>query len=620
MFKKIIILIIAFFGLAIFANAASSGTIDSVNRFAKIYAGPYAGTQINFQLNGLSTAQPIGISNNKMQGYAWGEATGWIAFSCEDTLNGCADNSFKVFVDVYGNLTGHAWGQNTGWISFSCQNTTSNCSTPAGNWGVSIVNGNFTGFAWSQNFGWIQFDCSVAGACVSTNWGLNSDVNSITLIPSPITNTLMVPGSNDFIAEYLALEENPELNPIKNPLVKYLQDKVIDKNTNKIYPNPNNTITNSINKNNQYASVNYANNGIISTNIIKKVNNQITKINQPVKADSILNTTVNLSSKIINPNIFNKIENKLRDSLPAAGAFAGILAGLASAFFLEAVSISELFFLPLRLISSAALIFGTVRSKPWGTVFDSITKHPIDPAYVTLVNAVTGEQIESTLTDVNGRYSFDNVKKGLYKIIVSKTKYTFPSNKSINSSPFDNLYQGQEFEILNDGEIPYKNIAIDSTGHTSVNNNSHVANPDNFIWQRLSSFIFVSGFISVMLLTIVNASLLNQMILLLYTIIGLIIYISRIPKLRIKFLFSQGLVLFKDTGLPLSYALVEFIKNDGTVLKLVANKQGYFNAELQEGSYQTKIYRLNEKGDYDKVFESDLIHTKDGFTGCTFEV
>jgi hypothetical protein len=159
------------------ANAAVFGTINSANKYAKIYSGVYAGTQINFRPNDASAVQGIEVYSDRIRGYAWSDVTGWIVFSCEDTANGCTDGDFKVTNDSLGHLSGYAWGQNTGWISFSCSNPTSSCNSSAGNWGVSIVSGNFTGYAWSQNYGYIQFDCNVSGACVSTDWRASIESN-----------------------------------------------------------------------------------------------------------------------------------------------------------------------------------------------------------------------------------------------------------------------------------------------------------------------------------------------------------------------------------------------------------------------------------------------------------
>jgi hypothetical protein len=45
------------------------------------------------------------------------------------------------------------------------------------------------------------------------------------------------------------------------------------------------------------------------------------------------------------------------------------------------------------------------KAPPWGVVYDSVTKRPLDPAYVVLKN-LQGKQIASAITDLDGRYGF----------------------------------------------------------------------------------------------------------------------------------------------------------------------------------------------------------------------
>jgi hypothetical protein len=98
-----------------------------------------------------------------------------------------------------GVLSGYAWGESTGWISFSCANAeTDNCSSN-NNAKVTIdSDGKLAGYAWSQNFGWIKFDCSSASSCVQTDWRPASVRNQTGgggsgsgggVIPSPVSNT-----------------------------------------------------------------------------------------------------------------------------------------------------------------------------------------------------------------------------------------------------------------------------------------------------------------------------------------------------------------------------------------------------------------------------------------------
>lgn len=92
---------------------------------------------------------------------------------------------------------------------------------------------------------------------------------------------------------------------------------------------------------------------------------------------------------------------------------------------------------------------------PWGTVFDSVTKNPIDLVLVRLINGENKRVIETKVTDREGRFGFI-VPAGKYYIFVSKEGFKFPSDKTKQG------YRGEQIEIKTDSEGVIKiNIPID---------------------------------------------------------------------------------------------------------------------------------------------------------------
>ncbi len=92
---------------------------------------------------------------------------------------------------------------------------------------------------------------------------------------------------------------------------------------------------------------------------------------------------------------------------------------------------------------------------PWGTVFDSTTKEPIELAVVRLHRADSDRIAETKVTDRNGRFGFI-VPKGEYYITVAKSNYTFPAKQPGGD------YQGGKFSIesIEEGFIKL-NIPLD---------------------------------------------------------------------------------------------------------------------------------------------------------------
>lgn len=95
---------------------------------------------------------------------------------------------------------------------------------------------------------------------------------------------------------------------------------------------------------------------------------------------------------------------------------------------------------------------------PWGTVFDSLTKKPIDLVLVRLMNGTDKRVIETKVTDREGRFGFI-VPAGKYYIFVSKEGFEFPSRKSKQG------YRGEQITINSDSEGIIKiDVPLDMAG------------------------------------------------------------------------------------------------------------------------------------------------------------
>lgn len=87
--------------------------------------------------------------------------------------------------------------------------------------------------------------------------------------------------------------------------------------------------------------------------------------------------------------------------------------------------------------------------KGWGTVYNAITKKPIDLALVRLYDFKTNRLVTSRVTDRNGRYIF-LVNEGEYYIKAEKAGYDFPSEllkRAHDDGNFLDLYYGEKIVI-----------------------------------------------------------------------------------------------------------------------------------------------------------------------------
>ncbi len=658
--KKFLFVFLILVSFVSTAYAVSIGTISSTNKYAKIVAGPYAGTQIDFRPNDTATVQEVEVRNDRILGYAWGEATGWIVLSCENTVSGCNSNNgnFKVLNDGTGMLSGYAWGEATGWISFNCNNATSSCNGAAGDWNVRIIGGLFTGYAWSQNFGWIRFDCNVAGACVTTDWtpssgtssgasggtsgGSSSTTGTTTGTTSGTTTGTTTGGDgttggdttgSDTTGTTTGTTTGGDGTTGGDSTGGDTGTTAGGDTTGGDSTTGGTSGTSSGGSGSSGSSS--GGGGIFGSIIVNTTNGNITFGETIAQSFTVINKSVvknvkKAAEKLADPEFIAAVGETSSKAIPVAGAAAGLMATLTSLLFTQAVSFSEIIFLPLRLWSSFLLLFGITR-KPWGTVYDSLTKQPIDPAYVSLIDVTTGEEVVSSLTDINGRYGFDNIKAGKYKIVASKTHYKFPTVYLANQPSdeiYEDVYHGEEFEILTDGALITKNIPIDAE---SVDWNEVAKREQNLMtfnpihenrWQKIAHFIFIAGFLSAMLFILTNPNLINKISLGYYVLSGIIMYVMRIPKIRAMFSKSHGLVVESKNEAPVPFAMIE-VKNPETgvvVTKRVTNQDGLFYALLEKGTYKVDISKQEKVGAYTKVFESNPIEVTKGFMSSKFEI
>lgn len=146
------------------------------------------GSQYAYAENaGWMNAEPSGdggpgleVGDFTLTGWMWGENTGWISLSCQNTVS-CGAVNYGVTNNGDGILSGSAWSEKEGWVSFSCANS---ASCGAASYGVTIgpFTGIFSGRAWAENIGWITFASPGPNPFgVKTSWRCSPLAGSLTL-------------------------------------------------------------------------------------------------------------------------------------------------------------------------------------------------------------------------------------------------------------------------------------------------------------------------------------------------------------------------------------------------------------------------------------------------------
>lgn len=154
------------------------------------------------------------------------------------------------------------------------------------------------------------------------------------------------------------------------------------------------------------------------------------------------------------PTVQKANERVVAPSVAAATAFNTIFASSQFGQYL------------LLFLTQPAALLGMRRRKKWGTVFNSVTRMPVDLAIVRLRDTRNGRVMKSTVTDADGRYSF-LVPKGNYRIEVAKVGLVFPSVLAANQTEigdYHDLYYGDTVAVDEDrGAVLTPNIPVDVT-------------------------------------------------------------------------------------------------------------------------------------------------------------
>jgi len=307
-----------------------------------------------------------------------------------------------------------------------------------------------------------------------------------------------------------------------------------------------------------------------------------------------------------------------------AGIVAGASVSVSAVAFATPLSLAEIWLIPARIFGLFAGAISTKRkNRQWGTVYDSITKRPLDPVYVTLINTETDKEVASAITDIDGRYGF-LVLPGKYRIIANKTNYIAPSiimkGKTFDEV-YNDLYFGDEIVITKEGEIITKNIPMDSMSFdwnefakTKMNVNTFMKSKD-IKSAKLSKLLFVMGAAVSLISIIFVVSPYNIIVAGLY----ILAYVFNYFVLNIK---KSGLLTEKNTGAPLSFAIIKIFREDEItpIAKKIADKFGAYYVLVPRDKYYIKIEKKNDDGTYTEIFTSDTIDAKYGVINMDFSL
>lgn len=592
--KQFYNVILVLFFAPLFAYA---GTIDTTNKYARFLSD---NTLINFG----TTNGNVVVSDTNLTGYAWAGVAGWINLA--PTNGGVLNNGNGV-------LSGFAWGEQTGWVKFNPTNG-----------GVTIdSSGNFNGYAWSEAKGWIIFNCATDSTCgtlshkVQTNWlppaqGGGWGGGYVPPAPAPDPTPTPSPPPPNPTPEPPPPDPVPAPAPAPDPTPSETGPTPAPAQTT---PAPESAPTANSGQGGGSSSFSSITDAV--TTSLGSFSTQVTNIVVDVSA------ALSLVSSVINDNIreavaqTRKVAVEIRKEAKAtldtpAGAVTsktvttvGVVTGGAtsfvSLFFTQVFSLKDLLLLPAQLWGLLLSTFGIKRRhRPWGAVYDSVTKQPLDPAYVEL-KTLDGKEVATAFTDLDGRYGF-LVQPGTYRIVVNKTNYKFPSAQlagKIADEFYGNLYFGENI-VLHEGaallarDIPMDPIGFDWNEYAKRSQRLMGFYSRNSIFiERLSRILFMVGFFITLFVLMVDPQPYSIAICVLYVLVWVLRKMGPADR-------PHGVVIDKETGNPVAFGVVKVLSTDNKVeiRKSITDALGRYYCLVTKGTYNVGIMRKEKDGTY----------------------
>lgn len=270
---------------------------------------------------------------------------------------------------------------------------------------------------------------------------------------------------------------------------------------------------------------------------------------------------------------------------------------------------------PIREINLLLSLFGFYTTKRyWGTVYDSVTKQPLDPAYVTLYDEA-GQVMDTAITDMDGRYNFV-IGVGRYMLAAQKTDYQFPSTKlsgQTHDELYTHLYFGGPIEIKRNDEVLSLNIPMDPLNFNwneyikQKTKATHFYRPWHRVLHFLARTLFMFGFVVSAWVLVASPSLLAFVVFSLYVLAALL----RIIGFR---KYPRGLV--KDgEGFPLSFAIIRLYsaKLNKEVKHTIVASGGHYLMLVPNGHYYMTVDKKLPSGSYQRVHTTRPFHVRRGF-------
>lgn len=234
-------------------------------------------------------------------------------------------------------------------------------------------------------------------------------------------------------------------------------------------------------------------------------------------------------------------------------------------------------------------LLGLRRGRHFGVIYDSVTKQPVDPVAVKLLDAKTGKVLQTCIANLKGEYGFV-APPGRYRIFAQRANYRFPSERvfSKHDGVYKNIYNGEVFEFFGNSDVISLNIPLDPLAadfnqqdkqrlvkvHTQV---------EDFV-HTFTALVFWLGFFSAVYFFWVYQTPVWLYIVAAFILVLLLAIV--LPTVRL-----WGRVVSKKTGKPIAGATVSLAHAslpDIVIAKATTTEEGKYFIRIDRGKYILK--------------------------------
>lgn len=236
------------------------------------------------------------------------------------------------------------------------------------------------------------------------------------------------------------------------------------------------------------------------------------------------------------------------------------------------------------------------KKKPWGILYDSVTKNPLAGGLVRLLGEA-GNFVDTEITNKFGAFSFVPVA-GKYRLEALRAGYSFPSQIVIGDrdGEYDHIYHGGLLELMEDQPVVKSSIPLDPR---EVPEEARLRRAFRKHGPVFNLLILTGGLILSGLTYLAFPAIYNQLVAGFY-----VVTLSLVTADTVRIERAWGIVK-DDAGNPVeavALSLIE-IESGRLVKRRVTNEQGRYQFVAPQGRYKILIAsfdweRIDQNGYY----------------------